>query len=60
MEFDPRFDHAELGEGETCTPMQVLRDLLTSRDLESFVFVTAKRRPADKVEPRPRRPSLRP
>jgi hypothetical protein len=59
MQPDPKFDHTELGDGETCTPMRVLRDLLTSCDPEQFVFVTARRR-SEKDVPRPRRPSLRP
>jgi hypothetical protein len=54
---DPNFEHADL---DDAAPAQVLRSLLAAKDLESFVFVTAKRRASDKDQPRARRPSLRP
>jgi hypothetical protein len=60
MQEDPRYENAdlELGNCEAGTPAQVLRNLLDAKDLESFIFITAKRRST--AEPRPRRPSLRP
>jgi hypothetical protein len=61
---DPKFADAELAEAGDASAVQTaltLRALLAAKDLESFVFVAARRSQAGaEKEARPRRPSLRP